>query len=95
MSRRRHLIAYDIADPKRLRRVIGIMESFGTRLQYSVFLCDLTTSEFLSWKSQMMDVLVLAEDSVVTIDMGELGRSTPVSVIGKPRSFPPSPGLVL
>ena len=38
MTRRRYLLAYDIADPKRLRRVCSLMEDHGERLQYSVFL---------------------------------------------------------
>jgi CRISPR-associated protein Cas2 len=32
------LIAYDIADPKRLRRVARAMEKWGTRCQKSVFI---------------------------------------------------------
>jgi len=36
------LIAYDIADPGRLRDVAQILEDHGRRLQQSVFLCDLT-----------------------------------------------------
>ena len=39
--RRRYLVSYDIANPKRLRRVAKLLESFGTRLQYSVFECPL------------------------------------------------------
>jgi len=39
--RLRYLVCYDIAHPKRLRRVARTLESFGTRLQYSVFECPL------------------------------------------------------
>ena len=31
------IIAYDIADSKRLSRIAKIMEDYGTRVQYSVF----------------------------------------------------------
>jgi CRISPR-associated protein Cas2 len=48
VARRRYLIAYDIAEPRRLRRICSIMESFGERLQYSVFLCDLSVPELLA-----------------------------------------------
>ena len=34
MARRRYLVAYDIADPVRLRRVCTLMEDHGDRLQY-------------------------------------------------------------
>jgi hypothetical protein len=36
MARRRYLMAYDIADPRRLRRICTLMEDHGERLQYSV-----------------------------------------------------------
>lgn len=35
----RWIIAYDVADPKRLRRVAKHLEGVGTRLQNSVFEC--------------------------------------------------------
>jgi CRISPR-associated protein Cas2 len=36
----RWIIAYDIADPKRLRRVAKHLEGVGSRLQHSVFECS-------------------------------------------------------
>lgn len=35
------LVSYDIADPKRLRRICRILEGVGTREQFSVFLCNM------------------------------------------------------
>ena len=35
------LIAYDIADPKRLRKVAKFLLGYGNRLQYSVFELDI------------------------------------------------------
>ena len=35
----RLIIAYDVAEPKRLRQVAKHLEGVGTRLQYSVFEC--------------------------------------------------------
>ena len=40
-KRIRYLISYDIANAKRLRRVAKTLESYGTRLQFSVFECPL------------------------------------------------------
>lgn len=40
--RQRYLIAYDIADPRRLQRVAHTVERIGIRLQYSLFLAQLT-----------------------------------------------------
>jgi CRISPR-associated protein Cas2 len=33
------LVAYDIRDPKRLRKIASLCEDYGRRLQYSVFVC--------------------------------------------------------
>ncbi len=37
-----HLLAYDIADPVRLKAVARIAESYGVRIQYSLFLMRLS-----------------------------------------------------
>lgn len=74
-ARRRWLVAYDIRDDVRLRKVHDIVRSHGERLQYSVFLCDLTSVERIGLKSQLRDVLHHQADSVVFIDLGEPGRS--------------------
>ncbi len=69
--RRRYVVAYDIRDEVRLRQVHGIVRSFGERLQYSVFLCDLTMSEKIALKTELRSVLDHRRDSVVLIDLGE------------------------
>ena len=88
MARRRFLIAYDISDPKRLRRVIKVMESYGQRLQYSVFLCDLSGVELMDWQSDILAVVKLTEDSVVRLDLGAVDACVPVNVIGTSRRLP-------
>ena len=45
MARRRYLVAYDIRDDRRLRNIATCMEGYGTRVQYSVFVCDLSDRE--------------------------------------------------
>jgi CRISPR-associated protein Cas2 len=88
VARRRYLIAYDIAEPRRLRRICSIMESFGERLQYSVFLCDLSVPELLALEDRVLGVMNRAEDSVVQIDLGQVGSSAPVRFLGRRRPLP-------
>lgn len=88
MARRRFLMAYDISDPKRLRRVCKVMESYGERLQYSVFLCDLSDMELTRWKMDMLNEMSLTLDSVVRIDLGPLGASASIEMLGSPRRLP-------
>ena len=40
------LIAYDIASPKRWRRIASLCEDYGIRVQYSLFECWLDDSTF-------------------------------------------------
>lgn len=94
MARRRHLIAYDIADDRRLRRVAKVMEAYGERLQYSVFLCDLSGPEMMSWRADLFHLLDLQQDSVVVLDLGAPGRQS-LEVIGKSRRLPSSGPLVV
>jgi len=72
MARRRFLIAYDVRDPKRLRRVCKVTEKYGYRLQYSVFVCDLNPTELLHAKEEIERSMLMTEDSVVIVDLGEV-----------------------
>jgi CRISPR-associated protein Cas2 len=87
MARRRYLIAYDIAHPRRLRLTCKVMEGYGDRLQYSVFLCDLSDAELARWEREVRPVLDLGEDSIVVIDLGRPGV-TAVRCIGVARQIP-------
>lgn len=91
-ARRRWLVAYDIRDDGRLRRVHDIVRSHGNRLQYSVFLWDLTAVEKLGLESSLRDALNHHVDSVVLIDLGEPGRegSALVEFMGSSSPMPSS-----
>lgn len=36
-----HIVAYDIRDPRRLKKIAGLCLDYGVRMQYSVFEFDL------------------------------------------------------
>lgn len=87
MARRRHLVAYDIANPKRLRRICKIMEGYGDRLQYSVFVCDLSPSELVALRWDVRRVMRFEEDSVVIVDLGN-PTTAKFEFIGQHRKLP-------
>ncbi|MFZ4538912.1 CRISPR-associated endonuclease Cas2 [Propionivibrio sp.] len=58
------LIAYDIADPKRLRRVERKIAAVGQRIHNSLFLCNLTQPE-LAQLQRRVARLILAEQDIV------------------------------
>lgn len=67
-NRRWHLISYDVRDPKRLRKVAKKLESYGTRIQYSVFRVriDNQTLEKLHWE---LNQILAEEDDLLVIPL--------------------------
>lgn len=64
-----YLVAYDISDPKRLRKVAHTCEDFGFRKQYSVFLCRLSATDIVRLKSRLYDLIDLKTDQVLFIPL--------------------------
>lgn len=48
------LVAYDISDPQRLRKVARLMEEYGARVQRSVFECRLSDDKLLALVAELM-----------------------------------------
>ena len=69
-SRRRYLVCYDIADPKRLRRVARLLEGVGVRLQYSVFECPLDELNFERIKADLRKEINSEQDQVLFVSLG-------------------------
>jgi CRISPR/Cas system-associated endoribonuclease Cas2 len=65
-ERIRYLLTYDIRDERRLRRVHEVAVDHGERLQYSVYICDLTRQELVRLRARLRKELNLAVDSVST-----------------------------
>jgi len=87
MARRRYLIAYDIANAKRLRRVCKVMEAYGERLQYSVFISDLSPSELVHARAEVEAEMLMTQDSVVIVDLGDVAEAR-FLFIGRRRALP-------
>lgn len=94
MARRRYLVAYDIRDDRRLRAVAGCMEGYGTRIQYSVFVSDLSEREKFVMRGDIEAIMNLSEDSVMVIDLGPAGDSSRFLFLGHHERLP-SPGAVI
>ncbi|MDD4318612.1 MAG: CRISPR-associated endonuclease Cas2 [Victivallaceae bacterium] len=59
------LVAYDIADSSRLRKVANLCENYGIRIEYSVFECDLDDSQFVAFWEQLHDLINEKEDKII------------------------------
>ena len=92
MARRRFLLAYDISDDTRLRRVHKCAKGYGYALQYSVFVCDLDGIELTHLKWDLGAIIDHHVDRVAIIDIGDANRETRFQFMGirpaLPRSGP-------
>ena len=78
-----YLVAYDIADPKRLRKVAQTCEDFGVRRQYSVFACRLSATDLVRLKSRMYDIIDLKKDQVLFVPLCERCAGQ-IEALGRP-----------
>jgi CRISPR-associated protein Cas2 len=83
-----YVVAYDIAAPRRWRKVFRIMEGYGEWLQLSVFQCRLSRRRQIELKLALAEVINHAEDHLVILDLGPAAGLRPrVESLGKPFSI--------
>lgn len=68
--RHRYIVTYDIADPRRLRRVFKRMKAYGESLQLSVFRCDLSEVQRVNMIGDLRKLINQREDKVMIVDLG-------------------------
>ena len=79
-----YIVTYDIAAPRRWRKVFRIMEGFGAWVQLSVFQCRLTRRRQIELKLALDDVINHAEDHVIILDLGPAAAIRPrIESLGK------------
>ncbi len=74
--RTRYLLCYDVRDPVRLRRTAKIVEQWGSRLEYSVFVCDLDVVERTRLERALRNVIDEIVDRVFLVDLGPPGDTS-------------------
>jgi len=57
-------LSYDIAEPKRLRRVASLALLHGERIQKSLYLCALSPEQF-EWLHRQLAAIVQPEDRLM------------------------------
>lgn len=78
------IVAYDICDQKRWRKVFKTMKGYGQWLQLSVFQCRLSERRKAELVSQLDNIVHHDEDQVVIIDVGEATTVQPkIESLGK------------
>jgi CRISPR-associated protein Cas2 len=80
-----YIVAYDISDQRRWRRVFRLMNGYGEWLQLSVFQCRLSQRRRVELKLALGEILDHAQDHVVILDLGPAASIRPrVESLGKP-----------
>ena len=87
-----YVVAYDISDQRRLRRVYLTLRSYGDRVQYSVFICHLTPLQRAYLETRLEREIHHSEDQVLFIPLGRAGaRMTwKAWTLGRPLEEPES-----
>ena len=87
-----YIICYDVAEPKRLRKVYKTLQGAGESLQYSVFRCELSAVERQQLIEKLWGILNLGEDRLLVANLG-LSDTRGVDCLqywGNPREIPNS-----
>ena len=81
---RMYIVAYDIANDRRWRRVFKTMHGFGEWLQLSVFQCRLSRRRRAELETRLRELVKAGEDHVLLIDVGPADKTElAVESIGK------------
>jgi len=79
-----YIFAYDIANPKRWRRVFRLMQGYGEWLQLSVFQCRLSRKRHAELIALLDGIIHHKDDHVISMDLGSADTVKPrVVSLGK------------
>lgn len=86
MANRNYLVAYDISDPRRLRRVFRAMRGYGVAWQKSVFYCHLGPAKRQRMETRLRELVHHSLDQIVIMDLGPRQNAVQKAcqVIGRP-----------
>ncbi len=88
------IVAYDVADNKRLAKIAKIMEDYGTRVQYSIFEIHADGAIMGEIMNRVSSVLDEKEDSVRFYPLCKnCERKT--EIIGNPVYVPPEQDVMI
>lgn len=65
-----YIVAYDISDAKRWRRIFKILHGYGEWLQLSIFQCRLSKTKRAELESRLREIVKGGRDHLVIIDVG-------------------------
>lgn len=88
MDEHLYLVAYDIADQKRWRRVFNLMHGYGEWVQLSVFQCRMSRQRHAELVALLDGIIHHQQDHVLFVDIGPADRVSP-RVVSLGKDFKP------
>ena len=88
MNEHLYIVAYDIADPKRWRKVYKLMNGYGAWVQLSVFQCRMNKRRQAELVARLDKTIDHNEDHVVLVDLGVADNVEP-RVVSLGKTFHP------
>lgn len=76
------IVAYDIAEPRRLNKVAKLIKDYGVRVQKSIFEVNVNDRRFGEMKARVEEVIEASEDGVKYFPLCEKCAGT-VEIIGQ------------
>ncbi len=83
-----YIVAYDISDQKRWRRVFRLMNGYGEWLQLSIFQCRLSVQRHAELIALLDGIIHHKDDHLVLLDVGPAERVVP-RVVSLGKTFAP------
>ena len=81
-----YIVVYDIADPKRWRRVFKAIQGYGAWVQLSVFQCRLNRRRHADLVARLDSMIDHTKDHVVLVDVG-VAESVEPRVVSLGKTF--------
>jgi CRISPR-associated protein Cas2 len=93
----RFLVAYDIVNDLRRGRVAKVLESYGDRIQFSVFLIDVKPAKIVRLRDILRVTVDLNADSVLICELGPAASAgeARLQFIGRERPYMGDGPLIL
>jgi len=84
MEEHLYIVAYDISDTKRWRRVFSLMKGYGEWLQLSVFQCRMSRKRHAELVALLDGIVHHKDDHILLMDVGLADKVTPrITSLGK------------
>lgn len=94
---RRTLICYDVIDDKRRTRLAKVLGKYGDRIQYSVFVVDISPAKLLRLRDEASEIINRNEDSILFCDLGRIANLSDkkFSYLGQTRDITDNDVLII